>query len=118
MAAAEWARWRPELAKACDGSHHTIESIEAELAAGRTTLLTDEACCFVVSVETYPQARACQVWWAAGTLEAIIDALPRLHQWAAAHGCSEMLVEGNPAWARVLRGHDYAVWSVTLRKAL
>lgn len=106
------------MASACDGSHQTIESIEAELQAGVTKLLEHRDCCFIVSINEYPQARACQVWWAAGTMDGVIAALPDLHRWAADRGCTEMLVEGNPAWARVLRNHDYAVWSVTLRKPL
>lgn len=113
-----WERWAPELAKACDGSHQTIEGIFAELQSGVTRLLEHEGCCFIVSINDYPGTKACQVWWAAGTLEAIIEALPDLHAWALLQGCSEMLVEGHPGWARALRNHDYAIWSVTLRKAL
>jgi hypothetical protein len=113
-----WAHWRAELAKACDGSHHTIESLEAEIAAGRHEALVGEGCCFVVEVAEYPAARACQVWWAAGDLAAITAALPALHAWAAARGCDEMLVEGNPAWSRVLKPHGYGAWSVTLRRPL
>lgn len=113
-----WSHWRGEIAKACDGSHHSIETIEAELAAGRHHLLIGDGCCFVVEVARYPAVKACQVWWAAGDLGAIMAALPDLHGWASARGCSEMLVEGNPAWARVLKPQGYGVWSVTLRRPL
>jgi hypothetical protein len=118
VADASWERWRGEIAKACDGSHQTIETIEGELATGATTFLEADGCCFVVSVTEYPQARACQVWWAAGDLKAIIAALPDLHMWASGKDCTEMLVEGHPGWARALRDAGYGVWSVTLRKAL
>lgn len=113
-----WARWRPEVAAACDGSHHTIESIEASLFDGRAQLLTMPDCCFVVELADYPEARACQVMWAAGTLAAVIAAAPRLHAWAQAQGCSEMLVEGRAGWVRALKDIGYRSWSVTLRKAL
>lgn len=118
MADASWTRWRPEVAKACDGSHHTIESIEANLAAGTWQVLTQPDCCYIVEVQTYPTETACQIWWAAGTLPAIIAGLTDVHTWAKLQGCTEMLVEGQPAWKRALAHLDYGVWSVTLRKAL
>lgn len=113
-----WARWRPRIAAACDGSHHTIDSIEANLVAGRAHLLTLPDCCFVVELADYPAARSCQVMWAAGGLAAIVEATPRLHAWAKAQGCTEMLVEGRGGWTRALKDIGYRPWSVTLRKAL
>lgn len=113
-----WARWRPKIAAACDGAHHTIDSIEGSLACGRAHLLTLPDCCFVVELADYPQARACQVMWAAGALEAVVAGAPRLHAWAKAQGCTEMLVEGRAGWIRALKDIGYRPWSVTLRKAL
>lgn len=113
-----WEQWRGEIAKACDGSHHTIESIEQSIREGRALPLYAPGCCFVVEVHDYPNARACQVTWAAGTLESIIAAAPDLHAWARSHGCTEMLVEGHPAWQRALKPVGYEVWSVTLRMPL
>ena len=113
-----WADWRGRIAQACDGSHHSIESIEASLIEGRAQALTLPDCCFVVELADYPQARACQVMWAAGALAAILDGLPRLHAWAKLQGCTEMLVEGRAGWARALKSLDYRPWSVTVRKAL
>lgn len=113
-----WAFWRDRVAQAVDGSHHTIESIERSLVEGRAQLLTLPDCCFVVELADYPAARACQVMWAAGTLEAILAASARLHAWARAQGCSEMLVEGHAGWTRALKDIGYRPWSVTLRKAL
>lgn len=113
-----WERWRPEIAKACDGSHHTIEGIERDIAEGRAHLLTTPDCCFVVELVDYPAERACQGLWCAGTLEAIKAASPLLENWARANGCTEMLVEGHPGWARALKDIGYRPWSVTVRKAL
>jgi hypothetical protein len=64
-----WADWRGEIAKACDGSHHTIESIEKTIADGTAHVLVDEGCCYIVEVNDYPTERACQVMWAAGDLK-------------------------------------------------
>lgn len=113
-----WDRWRPEIAKACDGSHHTIESIETSILAGRAHLFGGEGYCFVVEVAEYPTEKACQIMWAAGTLPEIIAGLPQLERWARDNQCTEMLVEGHPGWARALRNDGYRPWSVTVRKAL
>jgi len=113
-----WIRWRPEIAKACDGSHQRIEDVERSLAEGRAHLLTLPDCCFVVEIAAYPAATACQVMWGAGELDAIVDAAPRLHAWARRQGCTEMLVEGRAGWVRALKDIGYRPWSVTLRKSL
>jgi hypothetical protein len=120
VAASSWARWRPEIAKACDGSHHTIEGIEASLASGQFHYLEldDDAGCYVVEIQPYPQEIALQIWWAAGTLEALVAGLPDVHEWARQRGCTEVLIEGHAGWARALRHLDYAVWSITLRRPL
>lgn len=118
MAGADWQRWRPEFAKACDGSHHTIESIERELASGATCLLERGDCAYIVSIDKYPTQTACQVWWGAGDLAGLVEQLPLVQEWARMNGCTEMLIEGNPAWQRALQHLDYRVWSVTLRKGL
>ena len=113
-----WADWRDEIAKACDGSHHTIESIEESLAEGNSIALPFAGCCFIVEIHQYPTERACQIVWAAGTLELILATLPEVQKWARGLGCTEMLVEGNPAWQRALKSHGYRPWSVTLRKSI
>lgn len=113
-----WAIWRDLVAKAADGSHQTIESIERTLEDGSAQLLTATGCCFIVELTNYPTERACQVMWSAGTLDAILAALPGLHAWAKAQGCTEMLVEGHAAWQRALKPLGYRPWSVTIRKAL
>lgn len=113
-----WADWRPMVEAACDGSHNTIEGIELSLAEGRSYLLEARGCCFIVEMVEYPAEKACQVMWAAGTLQAIEAALPDLEAWALRHGCTEILEEGHAGWARVLKGHGWKPWSVTMRKAL
>lgn len=113
-----WDHWRGEVAKACDGSHQTIESVERSLAEGRSHALMTEDACFIVELADYPTERACQVMWAAGDLETIKRRTPELEAWAKAQGCTEMLVEGHRGWERALRDIGYRPWSVTVRKAI
>lgn len=112
-----WADWRPKIAKACDGSYWTIEAIEKSLSEG-TRLIEGEGCCYIVELQDYPSAKACQIMWAAGDLDAILAQLPKVEKWASLNGCTEMLVEGRPSWQRALKSQDYRPWSVTLRKSL
>lgn len=113
-----WGDWRDLIAQACDGTHNTIEDVDRGLAEGRLHHLTARGCCFVVEVVDYPGERACQVQWAAGTLQAIEAALPDLEAWAVTRGCTELLEEGHAGWGRVLKRHGWKPWSVTMRKAL
>lgn len=112
-----WARWRPEIAKAAIGDHHTLESIEASLAERRALLWATPAACLVVEFHRFPGgAHACQVRWAAGSKDTVLAALADLEAEAKAMGCTEMLIEARPAWSRLLKDSGYDQWSVTTRK--
>jgi hypothetical protein len=113
-----WTDWREAFAKACDGTHWTIEAIEQALSGGLWQQLEANGCCFLVEVIDYPQERACQVMWAAGDLKSILAAADDLEAWARRQGCTEMLIEGHQGWQRALRELGYRPWSVTLRKGL
>lgn len=118
MADADWVRWRPELEKACDGGHQTIESIEANLQSGLWRLLTAENCCYVVEVQAYPAETSCTIWFAAGDLNGCARGLADVEAWARLNGCTEILIEGPLGWKRTLAPLGYSAWSITLRKAL
>lgn len=113
-----WSQWRGEFAKACDGTHHTIESIERSIVEGRSHLLFGDGCCLIAEIHDYPKERACQLTWAAGSIEALKRASPYVDLWALSQGCTEILIEGHAGWARALRDVGYRPWSVTVRKAL
>jgi hypothetical protein len=113
-----WAEWRDQFAKACDGSHYTIEALEHALLSGKLYPLFGDGCCYLVEIVSYPTETACQIMWAAGDLDAVLSELPKVEAWAKAQGCSEMLVEGRAGWARALRNMNYRPWSVTVRKGL
>lgn len=113
-----WAYWREEIAKAADGEHHSIESIEALIMRGVLKVWIAADCCLLLELMDYPKARACQVMWAAGDLDAIKAQSPGVEAWAKSQGCTEMLVESRPGWQRALKDIGYQPWSVTVRKAL
>lgn len=113
-----WADWRGEIAKACDGSHFTIEGVEANLATGLWHLLTQPACCYVTEVQTYSAVTTCTIWFAAGDIEALKTGLTDVEEWGRIQGCKEMLIEGPMGWKRALAPLGYEPWSITLRKGL
>lgn len=113
-----WQRWRSEIAKAVDGSHHTIETVEQQLIERRLHAWMTEDCCILIEIIRYPAETACQYMWAAGDLAAILAEEPRIVDWAVRAGCTEILVESRPAWAKALKPLGYDLWSVTVRKAL
>lgn len=101
------------------GSHQTIESVEADLAAGRAHAWFHPGACLLLEFVRYPGgAVACQVMWAAGDLSDVLLALSEVEAWAKKAGCTEVLIEGRAAWAKVLKGVGYKHWSVTIRKEL
>lgn len=113
-----WDLWRDEIAKACDGSHQTIESIEAQIAQGELIPLHTDNAFYLVQIVPYPTETACQIVWSAGVLEHVVHDLVHVHAWALQRGCTEILVEGRPGWKRALQGAGYVPWSITLRRPL
>lgn len=120
MSAELWARWRPEIIRAIqpDG-HQTIDSIERDLIDGHAKLWANERCCVVVEFHRYAGgALACQIRWAAGTLDALTADLAELEKDVKAAGCTEVLISGRAGWARAFRQRGYEPWSLTVRKEL
>ena len=62
--------------------------------------------------------RVFQVLWAVGNIEELVAMASGVEAIARMMGCTAMLIEGRPAWRRVLEPHGYRQWSVTLHKKL
>lgn len=115
---AQWAKWRPMLADAMDGSHHRIEEVERGVFQHRLQFWPGEKAAMVTEIVDYSGAKAIQVMWMAGDIEDAIAMAPGISAFGRLMGCTEVLIEGRPGWQRVLKPHGFELWSVTLRKAL
>jgi hypothetical protein len=97
----------------------TIEDLEQRIAHKRAFFFPGRTSAVVSQIEVYPGGeRVMQSLWAVGDLEELTDMLPGIEAVARMMGCTSFLVEGRPAWKRVLASQGYAQWSVTLHKAL
>lgn len=115
---AQWSKWRPEFAKAMDGSFHTVDALERLIFQNRAQLWPGARAAIVTEIQDYPGERVLQALWAAGDVDEIIALIPGLESFGRLMGCTSVLVEGQKAWQRVLKPHGYGHWSTTLRKAL
>lgn len=116
--ARNWAKWKPEFAKAMDGGFHSIDGLEAMIFKGLAQFWPGKNAAVVTQIQTYPGERALQALWGAGDPVELVAMIPGLEAYGRLNGCTSVLVEGRHGWERVLKGAGFARWSVTLRKVL
>jgi hypothetical protein len=115
----QWARFRDQFAAAMPGGFWTIEDLEQKIAHRRAFFFPGRNAALIGQIEVYPGGeRVFQFLWAVGELEEIVQLVPGCEALARMMGCTAMLVEGRPAWKRVLEPQGYALWSITLHKGL
>lgn len=115
----QWARFRDLFATAMEDGFWTIEDLEQRIAHRRAFFFPGRDAAMVAQIEGYPGGeRVFQVLWAVGDVPELVGMAPGVEAMGRMMGCSGMLIEGRPAWARVLRDHGYDLWSVTLYKRL
>jgi hypothetical protein len=115
----QWARFRDQFAAAMNAGFWTIEDLEQRIAHRRAFFFPGKNAALVGQIEVYPGGeRVFQFEWAVGDVEELITLVPGCEALARMMGCTAMLVEGRPAWKRVLEASGYRLWSVTLHKAL
>lgn len=102
----DWTRLRPLIEKALpyNGGTHTIEDIEAGLAAGRFHFWGAEKSAVVTEFVEYPQLRALNVFLIGGELNEVRAMAPQIEQYAREHGCKRIQGAGRPGWERALPG--------------
>lgn len=94
----------------------TVDSLKADLAAGRGAVWRGERSAVFVSKD----GAVCEAAPAGGDLSEIIECgRPEIEAWARANDCTEMHIQaGREGWARALAPFGYEVAAVILRKKL
>jgi hypothetical protein len=115
----QWAKWRDQFAEGMRDGFWTLEDLEQKIAAKRAFFFPGKGAALVGQIEVYPGGeRIFQVLWAAGDVTEAIIILPGVEALARMMGCTSMLIEGRPAWKKLLAANGYDLFSVTLNKAL
>ena len=116
---AQWARFRERFADAMRGGFWTLEDLEDKIAAKRAFFFPGKDAAMVAEIVAYPGGtRAFQVLWACGEVAELLQMAPGVEAMGRMMGCTEMLIEGQKAWERLLKPMGYEAFSVTVRKAL
>jgi len=116
---AEWSRFRDQFAEGMDGGFWTIEDLEQKIAHRRAFFFPGANAALVGHINVYPGGRRTfETLWATGDPAEIVAMAPGVEAVARMMGCDSMLIEGRPAWLRLLRSQGYEPWSQTIFKAL
>jgi len=116
---AQWARFRDQFADAMGPGFWTIEDLEQKIAHRRAFFFPGRDAALVGQIEVYPGGeRVFQFLWAVGDVRELVAMVPGCEAMARMMGCTAMLIEGRPAWKKVMEPLGYKPWSLTLHKAL
>jgi hypothetical protein len=112
--------YRDRFAAAMDPRLYPIEYLDWLLASGAARIWFGEQSALVAQVKTFPGgALALNILVAAGDRDELVNTLyPRVEEWGRAMGCIVGLIESRPGWARVMRGHGYDTFQVSIIKDL
>jgi hypothetical protein len=114
-----WARWRDRFGEGMRDGYWSLEDLEQRIATKRAFFFPGQKAALVGQIEVYPGGERCfQVLWAAGDVQEALVILPGVEALARMMGCTSMLIEGRPAWKRLLAAYGYKTYSLTLNKAL
>lgn len=115
----QWAKFRDQFSEGMRDGFWTLEDLEQKIADKRAFFFPGRDAAMVGEISVFPGGARCfQILWACGEVAELLQMLPGVESMARMMGCTTMLVEGRPAWKRVLETQDYKLWSVTLHKGL
>ena len=115
----QWARFRDQFAESMGEGFWTIEDLEQKIAHRRAFFFPGKNAALVGQIEVYPGGeRVFQFLWAVGDVDELVTLVPGCEALARMMGCTAMLIEGRPAWKRVMEPQGYKLWSITLHKGL
>lgn len=104
-----------------DRSVITLEDLQAELDTGSAQLCEFAHSAIYLRRVSYESAGEVVLTAgpAGGDLEEILEAVPRLEEWAKQIGCTQVHVHaGREGWARPLKEQGYEIYQIVLRKIL
>ncbi len=96
----------------------TIDDVRADVEQGRSTLWSGERSCVLVSRMPFGRETLADGWLAGGELDEIMQAIPRIEDWARIVGCTQAHIAGRRGWERALRPLGYDHYATTVRKLL
>ena len=118
---AVWGAVSPHIQRALDrGSRYTLDEIRAGLVASQMQLWAwvdgGIEACLVTTIQTDDESTFCLLLALGGSkMEAWIEFLPLVEEWARDNGATEMRIYGRIGWAKVTGyGVDYTKMSKRL----
>lgn len=115
----DWARCRPWIQAALEYGHgtHTIDDVEAAIAAGEATFWPGPNAAMVTELVELPRAKVVHFWLCGGDLEELQLMRAYIEGVSIAQGCTKASTAGRRGWARVLKsdGYDFG-WEVCVKE--
>jgi hypothetical protein len=117
--AAQWARFRDRFADAMTDGLWTVEDLEEKVLAHRAFFFPGVNAAMAAEIQIFPSGRQVfQVTWAVGEAAELIGMAPGVIALARTLGCHSILVEGRPAWVRLLAPMGFEPFSMASLKEL
>lgn len=90
------------------GSTHTIDDIEAGIAAGFFQFWEADDCCAVTEIVPYPRAKKLHIFLAAGNFLSICEKLlPQARKFAEENGCVSMTTIARKGFVRRIPAYGF-----------
>lgn len=117
---AEWARCRRWIEAAVEycGGTHTIEDVEADIAAGEAQFWPGRKAAVVTQITDFPRFRGLHFWLCGGDLDELTTVMrPYIETWGAERGCQRFTTAGRQGWQRVMKQHGYEpLWNICVKE--
>lgn len=116
-----WTRCRPYIEAALKTCRsHTIEDVEAGIAAGQFQFWPGQNCAAVTEICDYPRLKALHHWLSGGDLRELVRQGLYMEEWARQQGCAAIYGTSadRPGLRRVMRRIGYEVGQIEYAKDL
>lgn len=117
--ATQWARFKPLFAETMTDGFWTVDDLEDKVLSHRAFFFPGVGAAMAAEIHVFPSGRQVfQVTWAVGEPAELIAMAPGVIALARTMGCDSILVEGRPAWVRLLQPMGFTPFSMTCLKEL